>query len=75
MKWLEIEKSIPSLYISLKLIYHLEEQGEGGSEEGFGEIHDRHPTPCLSQVRCNHVNLLEKGDDLKKKRYEKDRWS
>ena len=59
-------KSIPSLYISLKLIYHLKEQGKGGCEEGFGEIHDRHPAPRLSQVRCNHVNLLEKGDNLKK---------
>ena len=66
MKWREFEKSIPSWSISLKLIYHLQEQGEGGCEEGFWEIHDRHPTPCLSQVRCNHVNLLEKGDNLKK---------
>ena len=80
----EAKIEITHLILNGDPVYHLEEQGERGREEGFGEIHDRHPTPRLSQVRCNHVNLLKKWDDWKistkekvgpKIHSEKKRWS
>ena len=61
----EAKIEITHLILNGDPVYHLEEQGERGREEWFGEIHDRHPTPRLSQVRCNHVNLLKKWDDWK----------